>query len=69
MTANHSTRALHAAPRVNQAPRIDPGPHVFVAPELVGQEYEVIRDENDSDEDYALRCELFALATEAAKKP
>lgn len=44
-------------------------PRVIVAPELVGVVHQVIREEDDSDADYAARCELFTLISEAAGKP
>ncbi len=44
-------------------------PRVVTVPGLIERGHQVIRDENDSDEDYARRCEMFALVIEAAKRP
>jgi hypothetical protein len=37
-------------------------PHVAIAPELVGKDYVVIRDEDDTDEDYETRRRLLDAA-------
>ena len=44
-------------------------PPVIVARELIGVVHQVIREDDDSDADYAARCELFTLISEAARKP
>jgi hypothetical protein len=64
ITARRNAMPLPATPKRGLAAPIEGGLHVVVAPELLGQEHTVIRD---SDEDYANRCELVALALEVAK--
>jgi hypothetical protein len=68
MKAHRSANSAQSAPSAKSATAVDPGPHIFVAPELRGRSFEVIRHDGDSDEAYALRCELFALATGAEKE-
>lgn len=42
---------------------------LMVAPDLIGQDHHVIREDDESDEEYAARCELFARIVEAARRP
>jgi hypothetical protein len=67
MKANRTTVSMHTAPEPAPSARDDLTPRIFVAPELRGRELEhsVIRDDDDSDEDYASCCELVALILEA----
>jgi hypothetical protein len=51
------------------APVSDDRPRVLAAPGLLEQDYEVVRDEDDSDEDYEQRRAFFALVINAARKP
>jgi hypothetical protein len=68
MKANRITQARlpdAAIPR-----ELDPTPRLLTSPELVGREHEhvVIRNDDDTDESYASRCELVALILGAAAK-
>jgi hypothetical protein len=67
-----SRNAMRSTPPAKPAvpDDLDPRPHIFIAPELRGREDElkVIRHEDDTDEEYASRCELVALILETAKK-
>jgi hypothetical protein len=65
MLGSMKTNLNHVIPRSIQ---IELLPSVTVAPELVGVVHEVVREEDDTDADYAARCELFALISEAAGK-
>ena len=47
-------------------PKAEDPLRLFVVPELLGQDHQVIREPDDTDEDYAARCALFALIVEAA---
>jgi hypothetical protein len=71
MKANRTTSSRAAAPDPTLATRRDLTPNIFIAPELLGHEHEltVIRNDDDSDEDYKRSCELLALVIEAARKP
>ena len=41
----------------------------MVASEPIGQDHHVIREDDESDEEYAARGKLFALGVESARKP
>jgi hypothetical protein len=42
---------------------------VLAAPGLLEQNYQVVRDEDDSDEGYEQRRAFFALVIDAARRP
>jgi hypothetical protein len=42
-------------------------PHVAVAPGLLDQQHVVIRGDDDTDEDYAARCRMFAAVLNFAR--
>jgi len=67
MKAHRSTSLTRTASPAQSATAVAPGRHVFVASELRGRSLQVICHDRDTDESYALRCELFALATKAAR--
>jgi len=71
MIAKRPTFSLLDTQELSQASVVEQELQILVAPELRGHEneYTVVRHEGDSDEDYASRCELFALVIEAAAKP
>lgn len=60
-------RRRPAAPPPELAPPGAP-PHVAVAPGVLDQAHVVIRADDDSDEDYAARCRVFAAALDFARK-
>jgi hypothetical protein len=71
MRTNRSSASRRAASSKPVRPDdLTLGLKVFVAPELRGREHEliVVRQEDDSDDDYARRSDLLALAIEAARK-
>jgi hypothetical protein len=70
MTAKRSTVSLLTTPDPAETPAGKRDSRIFIAPELRGHEHDhmVVRHEGDSDEDYARRCELFALVIESAPK-
>jgi hypothetical protein len=49
-------------------PTYEDRPRVVTVPGLIERGHQVIRDENDSDEDYARRCKMFALVIKAAER-
>jgi hypothetical protein len=59
------TNRVPAAPSSTKTEELPP---VIIAPELIGVVHQVVREEDDSDADYAARCELFTLISEAARQ-
>jgi hypothetical protein len=70
MKVNRTPFLLRTGPEPSSVARDDFTPQIFIAPELRGHELEhaVVRHDDDSDDDYASRCELVALVLDAAKK-
>jgi hypothetical protein len=65
------TAAKHRRPAAPPSPELAPPgapPHVAVAPGVLDQAHVVIRADDDSDEDYAARCRVFAAALDFARK-
>jgi|HubBroStandDraft_1064217.scaffolds.fasta_scaffold202453_2 hypothetical protein len=64
------TATKHRRPVAPSPELAPPGalPHVDVAPGVLDRAHVMIRADDDSDEDYAARCTVFAAALDFAGK-
>jgi len=63
------TATKHCRPVASAPEHAPPGaPHVAVAPGVLDQAHVVVRAVDDSDEDYAAHCRVFAAALDFARE-